>query len=203
MTWARSPRRRRWRWPAAPSTMGTVLDRLGIWRSIVSGVSIFLLASLGLAFAEAAAAASGVCLPSPASGSPTSLRRPCRSSSPGHGGTSGSSSPRSRSPSFRSRRRSALCWGDSCRARLPGDDLQAYRWTLVAGTFIATLGLAPMLLMGRPGAAAGLPDPTAATRGQRSRGTAPGALGHERLCPGRRADGGWGGAWSSPSTTST
>ena len=35
------------------ATMGTVLDRLGIWRSIVSGVSVFLLASLGLAFAEA------------------------------------------------------------------------------------------------------------------------------------------------------
>jgi MFS family permease len=34
------------------ATMGAVLDRLGIWRSIVAGVSVFLLASLGLALAE-------------------------------------------------------------------------------------------------------------------------------------------------------
>ena len=34
------------------ATMGMVLDWLGIWRVIVAGVSVFLLASLGLAFAE-------------------------------------------------------------------------------------------------------------------------------------------------------
>ena len=41
------------------ATMGAVLDRLGIWRAIVAGVSVFLVASLGLALAEAASAAAG------------------------------------------------------------------------------------------------------------------------------------------------
>jgi MFS family permease len=44
---------------------------------------------------------------------------------------------------------------------IPGDDLQAYRWTLIAGTSIATLSLAPLLVMGPARVGRGLPDPTA------------------------------------------
>ena len=44
---------------------------------------------------------------------------------------------------------------------LPGSDLQTYRWTLVAGTGIAALGLVPMFLMGAARRGGGLPDPTA------------------------------------------
>jgi predicted MFS family arabinose efflux permease len=44
---------------------------------------------------------------------------------------------------------------------LPGGGLLAYRWTLVAGTLIAAVGLVPMLLMRAARAGRGLPDPTA------------------------------------------
>ena len=61
---------------------------------------------------------SSFCLRSPASGSPTCLPRPCRSSSPGHGEMSGSSSPRSRSrPSLSLTFGSLL--GASCRMCCP------------------------------------------------------------------------------------
>jgi predicted MFS family arabinose efflux permease len=45
---------------------------------------------------------------------------------------------------------------------LPGQDVTAYRWTLIAGTLIAALGLVPLFRMGQARRGQGLPDPTAA-----------------------------------------
>ena len=142
------------------ATMGTVLDRLGIWRSIVSGVSVFLLASLGLAFAEARplllvlSAISGVGL---AYLFTTTMpfviawtRRDERQFV-----SALSFSVTSLSLTFGS------LLGGFLPDLLPGSDLQTYRWTLVAGTGIAALGLVPMFLMGAARRGGGLPDPTA------------------------------------------
>ena len=51
--------------------------------------------------------------------------------------------------------------GGFLRGLLPGSQVLTYRWTLVAGTGIAALGLAPMMLMGAARRGRGLPDPTA------------------------------------------
>src|SRR5918995_2077854 len=155
------------------ATMGTVLDRLGIWRSIVSGVSVFLLASLGLAFAEerplllVLSAISGVGL---AYLFTTTMpfviawtRRDERQFV-----SALSFSVASLSLTFGS------LLGGFLPDVLPGPDLQTYRWTLVAGTGIAALGLGPMFLMGAARRGGGLPDPTAvkeaADSGERRRG---------------------------------
>ena len=142
------------------ATMGTVLDRLGIWRSIVSGVALFLVTSLGLAFAEARplllilSAISGV----------------------GLAYLFTTTMPFIIAWTRRDERQfvSALSFsvislsltvgsllGGFLPDLLPGGDLQTYRWTLVAGTGIAALGLIPMLLMGAARTGGGLPDPTA------------------------------------------
>jgi MFS family permease len=141
-------------------TMGIVLDRLGIWRSIVSGVSLFLLASLGLAFAEARplllilSAISGI----------------------GLAYLFTTTMPFVIAWTRRNERQfiSALSFsvislsltagsllGGFLPDVLPGTSLQTYRWTLVVGTAIAALGLIPMFLMGEARQGGGLPDPTA------------------------------------------
>jgi MFS family permease len=140
--------------------MGIVLDRLGIWRSIVSGVSLFLLASLGLAFAEARplllilSAISGI----------------------GLAYLFTTTMPFVIAWTRRNERQfiSALSFsvislsltagsllGGFLPDVLPGTSLQTYRWTLVVGTAIAALGLIPMFLMGEARQGGGLPDPTA------------------------------------------
>ena len=142
------------------ATMGAVLDRLGIWRSIVSGVSVFLVASLGLAFAEARpmilvlSAISGLGL---AYLFTTTMpfviawtRRDERQFV----------SALSFSVTSLSLTLGSLL-GGFLPDVLPGGDLQTFRWTLVAGTGIAALGLVPMLLMGLARRGGGLPDPTA------------------------------------------
>ena len=142
------------------ASMGAVLDRLGIWRSIVSGVSVFLVASLGLAFAEARptllvlSAISGLGL---AYLFTTTMpfviawtRRDERQFV-----SALSFSVTSLSLTFGS------LLGGFLPDVLPGDNLQTFRWTLVAGTGIAALGLVPMLLMGPARRGGGLPDPTA------------------------------------------
>ena len=142
------------------ATMGSVLDRLGIWRSIVSGVSVFLIASLGLAFAEARpmllllSAISGLGL---AYLFTTTMpfviawtRRDDRQFV----------SALAFSVASLSLTLGSLL-GGFLPDLLPGGDLETFRWTLVTGTGIAALGLVPMLLMGPARRGRGLPDPTA------------------------------------------
>jgi len=142
------------------ASMGLVLDRLGIWRAIVSGVSVFLIASLGLAFAEqpnvilVLSAISGVGLAYLFTSTMPFIiawtRRDERQSV----------STLAFSVISLSTTLGSLLGGFLPRV-LPGQDVLTYRWTLVAGTGIAAIGLAPMFLMGPARAGRGLPDPTA------------------------------------------
>lgn len=143
------------------ATMGPVLDRMGVWRATFGGVVIFLASSFGLAFAEAPAiiyvlaAVSGI----------------------GLAYLFTTTMPFIIAWTRRNERQvvSALAFsvvslsitlgslvGGFLPEALPGSDLQAYRWTLVVGSVIATLGLIPMLMMGPARGGRGLPDPTAA-----------------------------------------
>ncbi|MCA9864049.1 MAG: MFS transporter [Thermomicrobiales bacterium] len=143
------------------ATMGPVLDKLGIWGATVGGVAIFLVASLIMAFAEAPAA---LLLLSVVSGL-------------GLAYLFTTTMPFIIAWTKRSERQfvSALSFsvvslsttlgslvGGFLPDLLPGDDLHVYRWTLVAGTAIAALGLIPMFLMGQARSGRELPDPTAA-----------------------------------------
>jgi MFS family permease len=141
-------------------SMGVVLDRLGIWRSTFAGVSIFLVTSLGLAFAE----------------QPSLILVLSAISGIGLAYLFTTTMPFIIAWTRRDERQfvSALAFsvislsttlgsllGGFLPDVLPGDALQTYRWTLVAGTGIAAVGLAPMLMMGAARAGRGLPDPTA------------------------------------------
>jgi predicted MFS family arabinose efflux permease len=142
------------------ASMGLVLDRLGIWRSIVSGVAVFLIASLGLAFAEQPAlilvlsAASGVGLAYLFTATMPFIIAWTRRDQRQYVSTLAFSVV-----SLSTTLGSLL--GGFVPGVIPGDDLFAYRWTLVAGTGLAALGLAPMFMMGPARAGPGLPDPTA------------------------------------------
>jgi MFS family permease len=145
---------------AGAGTMGFVLDRFGIWRSIVGGVSLFLLASLGLAFAEipplilVLSALSGIGLAYLFTGTMPFIIAWTRRDQRQYVSTIAFSVV-----SFSTTLGSLL--GGFLPAAIPGDDLGAYRWTLVAGTAIAAFGLVPMLAMGPARQGRGLPDPTA------------------------------------------
>jgi MFS family permease len=142
------------------ASMGLVLERLGIWRSIVGGVSVFLLASFGLAFAEeprvllALSAVSGIGLAYLFTSTMPFIIAWTRRDERQFVSTLAFSVV-SLSLTFGS------LLGGFLPGALPGGDLQAYRWTLVAGTAIAALGLAPLFLMGPARIGRGLPDPTA------------------------------------------
>lgn len=143
------------------ATMGLMLDRFGIWRSTVLGVSIFLVASLGLAFAEVPSvilvlsAISGIGLaylftttmPFIIAWTKRDERQMI---------SAVSFSVISLSTTLGS------LVGGFLPDALPGDDLFTYRWTLVAGTVLAAMGLIPMFMMGPARVGRGLPDPTAA-----------------------------------------
>ena len=158
--WAHSARRRPWPWPVARRQWASSsIDSVSGGRSS-QGVSIFLLASLGLAFAEARplllilSAVSGIGL---AYLFTTTMpfviawtRRDERQFI----------SALSFSVISLSLTAGSLL-GGFLPGVLPGSDLQTYRWTLVAGTGIAALGLVPMFLMGAARQGSGLPDPTA------------------------------------------
>jgi MFS family permease len=142
------------------ATMGMVLDRLGIWRAIVAGVALFLAASFGLAFAEQRAllvvlsAISGIGLaylftttmPFVIAWTKRDQRQVV--------------STLSFSVVSLSLTVGSLL-GGFLPGLLPGADVLTYRWTLVAGTGIAALGLLPMLAMGPARRGRELPDPTA------------------------------------------
>lgn len=143
------------------ATMGPVLDRLGIWGATVGGVSIFLVASLIMAFAEM----------------PVALLVLSVISGIGLAYLFTTTMPFIIAWTKRSERQfvSALSFsvvslsttlgslvGGFLPDILPGSDLLVYRWTLVAGTVIAALGLIPMFLMGQARSGRELPDPTAA-----------------------------------------
>jgi MFS family permease len=130
----------------AAATMGPVLNRLGIWRSIVGGMVIFLLTSIGLAWAEtpplllALSGLSGVGLaylftatmPFIIAWTPRDQRQHVSTMAfavIGLSGTLGS-----------------LLGGFLPRA-LQMEALWSYRWTLLAGTLIAGAGLIPLLMM--------------------------------------------------------
>jgi MFS family permease len=142
------------------ATMGAVLDRLGIWLATFTGVSIFLVASLALALAEqpsvilALSAISGIGLAYLFTTTMPFIiawtRRDERQFV----------AAMSFSVVSLSTTLGALVGGFLPDA-LPGDALQTYRWTLIAGTIIGALGLIPMLMMGAARTGRGLPDPTA------------------------------------------
>lgn len=145
---------------AGAATMGPVIDRLGIWRSIVTGFSVFVVSALGLAFAEqprlilVLSAISGLGLaylftttmPFIIAWSRRNERQ--------------SISALSFSVISLSTTLGSLI-GGFLPDILPGDDLQTYRWTLVTGTCLAAFGLAPLFIMGPARKGRGLPDPTA------------------------------------------
>lgn len=145
---------------AGAATMGTVLDRLGIWLATFAGVSIFLMSSLGLALAE----------------QPSIILLLSAISGIGLAYLFTTTMPFIIAWTRRDERQfvSAVSFsvvslsttlgslvGGFLPDALPGNDLQTYRWTLIAGTFIAALGLVPMLMMGAARTGRGLPDPTA------------------------------------------
>ncbi|MGH2614286.1 MAG: MFS transporter [Thermomicrobiales bacterium] len=142
------------------ATMGMVLDRLGIWRSIVSGVTIFLLASFGLALAEQPpvllilSAISGVGLAYLFTSTMPFIIAWTKRDDRQYVSTLAFSVI-----SLSTTLGSLL--GGFLPGLLPGQDVQTYRWTLVAGTGIAALGLIPLFRMGPARAGRGLPDPTA------------------------------------------
>jgi MFS family permease len=141
-------------------TMGAVLDRLGIWRSIVTGFSVFLVSALCLAFAE----------------QPRLILVLSGISGLGLAYLFTTTMPFIIAWSRRDERQSisALSYsvislsttlgslvGGFLPDLLPGDDLHTYRWTLVTGTLLAAVGLVPMFVMGPARKGRGLPDPTA------------------------------------------
>jgi MFS family permease len=142
------------------ATMGFFLDRLGIWRATMIGFSIFLVATFGLAFAE----------------QPNFILMLSVISGLGLAYLFTTTMPFIIAWTRRDERQfvSAVSFsvialattlgslvGGFLPAALPGSALQEYRWTLVGGMAISTLGLAPMLLMGAARVGRGLPDPTA------------------------------------------
>ena len=146
---------------ATAATMGVVVGRIGIWRSLLVGMVVFLLASFGLAWAErpslllVLSAISGVGLAYLFTGTMPFIIEwaPARQRQTvstiafaviGLSGTVGS------------------LLGGALPNLLPIDDLWSFRWTLVLGTLVATSALAPLLMMGPARAARGEPDPTAA-----------------------------------------
>lgn len=145
---------------AGAATLGPVIDRLGVWRSIVAGVPVFLLSSLGLAFAEQRgpililSALSGIGLaylftmtmPFIIAWTKRDERQVVSTLA---------FSIASLSLTFGS------LLGGFLPGALPGGELLAFRWTLVAGTLIAGLGMIPMLMMGRARREREMPDPTA------------------------------------------
>ncbi|MFT4036530.1 MAG: MFS transporter [Thermomicrobiales bacterium] len=145
---------------AGAATMGPVLDRLGIWKATVSGVSIFLVASIIMAFSE----------------QPPILLVLSAVTGIGLAYLFTTTMPFIIAWTRRSERQfvSALSFsvvslsltlgslvGGFLPDLLPGSDLLNYRWTLVAGTLLAALGLIPMFLMGEARTGRELFDPTA------------------------------------------
>ena len=145
---------------AGAATMGTFLERLGIWRATMTGVSIFLIAAFGLAFAE----------------QPSLILVLSAVSGLGLAYLFTTTMPFIIAWTRRDERQfiSAVSFSVISLATtlgslvggflpdvLPGNALEEYRWTLVAGMAISTLGLAPMLMMGAARIGRGLPDPTA------------------------------------------
>jgi MFS family permease len=146
---------------AGAGTMGIVLERLGIWRAIVSGVSVFLAASLGLAFAErpgvifVLSAISGLGLAYLFTTTMPFIIAWTRASQ------RQSISTLAFSVISLSTTLGSLL-GGFLPDFLPGNDLLTYRWTLVVGTLIAALGLFPLFLMGPARRERELPDQAAA-----------------------------------------
>jgi MFS family permease len=142
------------------ATMGMVLERIGVWRAIVGGVSLFLLTSFGLAFAEqpqvilVLSAISGIGLAYLFTTTMPFVIAWTRRDERQYVSTL-AYSVISLSTTIGS------LLGGFLPGFLPGSQLLTYRWTLVAGTVIAALGLAPMMLMGAARRGRGLPDPTA------------------------------------------
>ncbi|CAA9567855.1 MAG: hypothetical protein AVDCRST_MAG49-3176 [uncultured Thermomicrobiales bacterium] len=137
----------------ASATMGPVLARTGVWRAIVGGFALFLVVSLALAFAEARgvllvlSALLGVGLAYLFTSTMPFIiewgRRDLRADI-----AAIAFSLISLATTIGSLLGGAL---PALVGRLAGggpDGVAAYRWTLVAGTVLATAGLAPLLAMG-------------------------------------------------------
>ncbi len=145
---------------AGAATMGVVLDRLGVWRATFVGVAIFLGASFGLSLTGQVAAIFVL-----AAVSGIGLAYLFTTTMPFIIAWTRRTERQFVSAMAFSVQSLAMTIGSLVGGFLPnaipGDDLLAYRWTLIAGTAIATLGLIPMLMMGPARLGRGLPDPTA------------------------------------------
>lgn len=146
---------------AAAATMGPTLARFGIWRCIVGGVSIFLAASYGLAFAERPAlllvlsAFFGVGLAYIFTATMPFVIEWARADQRPHVAAVVFSTI-----SLATTLGSLI--GGFLPDLVPTGDVGRFRWTLVSGTTIAVAALVPLFLMGpaRHGKAAA--DPAAA-----------------------------------------
>ncbi len=145
---------------AGAGTMGPVLERLGVWNATFAGVVIFLAASFGLCFASQTsiifplAAISGI-----------GLAYLFTTTMPFIIAWTRRNERQFVSAMAFSVQSLAMTFGSLVGGFLPnaipGGDLHAYRWTLVAGSAIASLALVPMLMMGPARVGRGIPDPTA------------------------------------------
>lgn len=143
------------------ATLGPVIERVGIWRSLTGGLTIFLICSFGLAWAEsppiilALSAISGIgiayfftmTMPFIIEWSSRGQRQHVTAIAYaviGLSGTLGS------------------LIGGLVPNVLPLNDLWSYRWTLMIGALISGLGLIPLFRMGPARRGSAAPDPTAA-----------------------------------------
>ena len=145
---------------AAAASMGLLIARLGIWRCIVGGVAVFLVSSYGLAFAEHAnlllllSATNGIGLAFLFTATMPFVIEWARRDQRQH------VSAVVFSVISLAATLGALL-GGFLPDLIPAGGVGAYRWTLVAGTTIGTIGLVPLFLMGPARRGKAPADPTA------------------------------------------
>jgi len=146
---------------AVSASLGMLFRRFGLWRCIFSGVILFLFSSYGLAFAEhptpllLLSATNGAGLAFMFTGTMPFIIEWVRRDQRQHVAAI-SFSVISLSTTV-----GALV-GGFLPGVIPASDVGVFRWTLVIGSTIGAIGLAPLLLMGPARAGRGPADPTAA-----------------------------------------
>jgi len=145
---------------AAAASMGPLLARFGLWRCITTGVSLFLLSSYSLAFAEhprlilALSVTNGIGLAYLFTATMPFIIEWARRDQRQHV-SAVAFSVISLAATF------GALLGGFLPGLIPAAGVGVYRWTLVAGTAVGTLGLIPLFLMGPARHGKAPSDPTA------------------------------------------